>query len=98
LSSTTRVYELSDDAFWRYFKAFIDDADRRLDTQDGAYLRKWIDLDTALKISILDRLLVMAAIKGGRNNGIVVPEWLDFEPCRTRYIKAQKAYIKLCHR
>jgi len=33
-----------------------------------------------------------------RNNGIVVPEWLDFEPCRTRYIKAQKAYIKLCHR
>lgn len=78
MSSTTRVYELSDDAFWRYFKAFIDDADRRLDTQDGAYLRKWIDLDTALKISILDRLLVMAAIKGEskpqkkqrRNDGI----------------------------
>ena len=66
MSSTTRVYELSDDAFWRYFKAFIDDADRRLDTQDGVYIRKWIDLDTALKISdtalkisiILDRLLV----------------------------------------
>lgn len=64
MSNITRVYEMSDDMFWRYFKAFIDDADRRLDTQDGVYLRKWIDLDTALKISILDRLLVMDAIKG----------------------------------
>ena len=36
----------------------------KVDTQDGAYLRKWIDLDTALKISILDRLLVVAPIKG----------------------------------
>lgn len=67
MSNITRVYELSDDMFWRYFKAFIDDADRRLDTQDGVYLRKWIELDTALKISILDRLLVMAAIKGESN-------------------------------
>ena len=58
------VYELCDETFWRYFKTFIDDADRRLDTQDGVYIRKWIDLDTALKISdtalkisiILDRL------------------------------------------
>lgn len=64
MSNITRVYEMSDDMFWRYFKAFIDDADRRLDTQDGVYLRKWIELDTALKISILDRLLVCAAIKG----------------------------------
>jgi hypothetical protein len=62
LSSITRVYEMSDDMFWWYFKAFIDDADRRLDTQDGAYLRKWIDPDTHLKISILDRVLVMDAI------------------------------------
>ncbi|HOC94746.1 MAG TPA: hypothetical protein PK802_02515 [Candidatus Cloacimonadota bacterium] len=29
---------------------------------------------------------------------IVVPEWLDFEPCRTRYIESLKAYTKLCNR
>lgn len=58
------VYELCDETFWRYFKAFIDDADRRLDTQDGAYLRKWIDLETAYKIMTLEKRLVMDAIKG----------------------------------
>ena len=64
MSRASRVYELSDDMFWRYFKAFIDDADRRLDTQDGAYLRKWIDLETAYKIMTLEKRLVMDAIKG----------------------------------
>lgn len=58
------VYELCDEAFWRYFKAFIDDADRRMDKADEEYIRKWIDIDTSLKISILDRQLVVAAIKG----------------------------------
>ena len=55
------VYELCDETFWRYFKAFIDDADRRIRERDENIV-EWIDLDTALKISILDRLLVMAAI------------------------------------
>ena len=64
MSRASRVYELSDDMFWRYFKAFIDDADRRLDTQDGVYLRKWIDLETAYKIMTLEKRLVMDAIKG----------------------------------
>jgi len=36
--------------------------------------------------------------KAKQRDSIVVPEWLDFEPCRTRYIESLKAYIKLCNR
>lgn len=63
MSRKTRVYELSDDMFWQYFKAFIDDADRRIRERDENIIKR-IDLDTANKIMILKKRLVMDAIKG----------------------------------
>lgn len=35
-------------------------------------------------------------VKYCKSNLILVPDWLDFEPVRTRYIEAVKAYRKLC--
>ena len=57
------VYELCDETFWRYFKAFIDDADRRIRERDENIV-KWIGLETAHKIMALKKRLVMDAIKG----------------------------------
>lgn len=31
-----------------------------------------------------------------KDDDISVPEWLDFEPCKSKYIESVKAYNKLC--